>query len=141
MSAGTGVQHSEFNPSPTEEVRFLQIWIEPEQPGLEPSYEQRAFPPEDHRNGWTLIASRDGREGSLTVHQDVALFRSLLDADARIEHRVDSRRHAWLQVISGEIEVNGQRLQAGDGGASDGPGEISITGIADESDVLLFDLS
>jgi hypothetical protein len=141
MSAGTGVQHSEFNPSLTDEVRFLQIWIEPEKSGLEPSYEQRAFLLEDNRNGWTLNASRDGREGSLTLHQNVALFRSLLAAGALIDHRVESGRHAWIQVISGEIEVNRLRLQAGDGGASDGAGEMIITGIGEDSDLILFDLS
>jgi hypothetical protein len=141
MSAGTGVQHSEFNPSLTNEVRFLQIWIEPEKSGLEPSYEQRAFLLEDNRNGWTLNASRDGREGSLTLHQNVALFRSLLAAGALIDHRVESGRHAWIQVISGEIEVNRLRLQAGDGGASDGAGEMIITGIGEDSDLILFDLS
>lgn len=118
MSAGSGVQHSEFNPPPTDEIRFLRIWIEPEQSGPGPRCEQPAFPLEDNRSGWTL-----------------------LDVGARFEHQVESGRHAWNQVISGETEVYGRRLQAGDGGASDGAGEMIITRIAEESHVLLFDLS
>lgn len=141
MTAGTGVQHSEFNPSPSDEVRFLQIWIEPERTGLEPGYEQRAFPWESLRDSWALIASRDGRDGSLRVHQDVAIYRATLSGEARLEQTFEPGRHAWLQVIEGTVEVNGRRLEEGDGVAVDDPGTLGVAGVGDWSDVLLFDLA
>jgi redox-sensitive bicupin YhaK (pirin superfamily) len=141
MTAGTGVQHSEFNPSPSEEVRFLQIWIEPEQKGLEPSYEQLAFPWERLRDEWALVASRDGRDGSLTVQQDVALYRATLREGARLEKALDAGRHVWLQVIGGGVEVVGRRLAEGDGAAVSDPGNLVVTGVFEWSDVLLFDLA
>jgi redox-sensitive bicupin YhaK (pirin superfamily) len=141
MTAGTGVRHSEFNPSPDEEVHFLQIWIEPERMGLEPSYEQLAFAFEEMRNRWLLVASRDGRDGSLTVHQDVALSRAQLTEGGRIEYPIAEDRAAWVQVIEGEVEVNGHRLHEGDGAAVEGPGPVAVTGAGVWSDVLLFDLA
>jgi len=141
MTAGTGVQHSEFNPSRSEEVRFLQIWIEPEQKGLTPSYEQLAFPPAKMRNTWALIASRDGRDGSLTVHQDLSLFRAQLTEASRVEHSIVPGRSAWIQIIEGVVEVNGHRLSEGDGTAIEDPEELVLTGMGDWSDVLLFDLA
>lgn len=141
MTAGTGVQHSEFNPSSSDEVRFLQIWIEPERSGLAPSYEQRAFPWEGLRDTWALVASRDGRDGSLTVHQDVAIYRATLTAGARLEQTLASGRSAWLQVIEGALDVEGRRLQEGDGLAIDDPGTLVVTGAGEWSDVLLFDLA
>ncbi len=141
MTAGTGVQHSEFNPSPSDEVRFLQIWIEPERKGLQPSYEQRVFPWESLRDDWVLVASRDGRDGSLRVHQDVAIYRATLSGGAKLEKNFEPGRHAWLQVIEGSVEVDGRRLDEGDGMAVDDPGTLSVTGAGDWSDVLLFDLA
>jgi len=141
MTAGTGVRHSEFNPSPDEEVHFLQIWIEPEKPGLEPSYEQRSFPFEDMRNRWRLVASPDARDGSLTVHQDVALYRAQLTEGGRVEHPIVEGRAAWIQVVEGEVEVNGHRLQEGDGAAIESIGPVVVTGAGGWSDVLLFDLA
>ena len=141
MTAGTGVQHSEFNPSPSDEVRFLQIWIEPERTGLEPGYEQRAFPWDSLRDSWALIASRDSRDGSLRVHQDVAIYRATLSRGAKLERAFEPGRHAWLQVIEGTVEVNGRRLEEGDGMAVDDPGTLGVTGAGDWSDVLLFDLA
>jgi len=138
MSAGTGVLHSEFNPSVDEEVRFLQIWIEPERTGLEPSYEQRAFDLEADR--WILVASRDGRDGSLTVHQDVELWRAHIGPGAVLEYRPKEARHLWLQVISGAVEVAGQRLGEGDGAAFSNSDRLMVTGVENASDVLLFDL-
>ncbi len=141
ITAGTGVRHSEFNPSPSEEVRFLQIWIEPEQTGLAPSYEQRVFPWEGLRDAWTLVASQDGRDGSLTVHQDVAMYRATLTEGARLEKTFAAERNAWLQVIEGAVEVDGHRLEEGDGLAADNPAALVVTGVGDWSDVLLFDLA
>ncbi len=141
MTAGTGVQHSEFNPSSSDEVRFLQIWLEPRQTGLPPSYEQRAFDFEEMRNRWRLVASPDGKDGSLTVHQDVAIYRATLTAGARLEQTLTSGRFAWLQVIEGALDVEGRCLQEGDGLSIDDPGTLVVTGAGEWSDVLLFDLA
>jgi len=141
MSAGTGILHSEFNPSRDEEVRFLQIWIEPERRGLAPSYEQRAFSTADRPDSWVLVASRDGREGSLTVHQDVSLYRAAVSPSGLLEHRLGPGRHAWIQVISGAVEIDGHRLREGDGAAVSDPGGLTVTGGEGASDLLLFDLA
>src|SRR5262249_14915241 len=117
MSAGTGVTHSEYNPSRVERVHLLQIWILPERHGLTPEYEQQAFGAEEMRGRLRLIASHDGRAGSVTVHQDVALYASLLEADERITHQLEAGRHAWIQVARGDVELDGQPLAAGDGAA------------------------
>jgi redox-sensitive bicupin YhaK (pirin superfamily) len=141
MTAGTGVLHSEFNPSPGDEVRFLQIWIEPERTGLPPSYEQRAFPFADLRNNWALLASRDGRDGSLTIHQDVSLYRTQLTQGATVERSIDPGRRVWIQIIEGAATVNGQLLGEGDGAAIEEDGTVTIVGVGDWSDLLLFDLA
>ncbi len=141
ITAGTGVRHSEFNPSPSEEVRFLQIWIEPERTGLTPSYEQRAFDFDEMRNMWRVVASHDGRDGSLKVHQDVSLYRAQLSEGARIGRSIDPGRNVWIQVVEGIVEVNGQRLAEGDGAAIEKPRDVVVTGTGDWSDVLLFDLA
>jgi len=141
MTAGTGVTHSEFNPSQDDEVRFLQIWIEPETPGLEPGYEQRSFDASGDRNRWTLVASRSGRESSVVVHQDVELHRAVIDADSKLTSRIADGRHAWIQVIEGAVEFDGRTLSKGDGVAMTGVDQLTLTGLAQESDVLLFDLA
>jgi redox-sensitive bicupin YhaK (pirin superfamily) len=141
MSAGTGIRHSELNPSPERAVRFLQIWIEPERRGLEPSYEQRAFPTGERPDAWVLVASPNGRDDSLTVHQDVALYRAAVSAGGTLSHRLEPGRHAWIQVIAGTVEVGGQRLEEGDGAAVSEPGVVTLTGGDGPSDVLLFDLA
>jgi len=141
MTAGTGVTHSEFNPSPSDEVRFLQIWIEPEAANLEPSYEQRAFDVEGDRNRWVLVASRDGRDGSLTVHQNVELFRAVVDRDTTLELPAAAGRHLWIQVVSGTVEIGGRTLTEGDGAAASEPGRLTVTGVDSASDLLLFDLA
>lgn len=140
MTAGTGVRHSEFNPSSSEEVRFLQIWIEPERSGLDPGYEQRTFQFEELENSWVLVASRDGREGSLTVHQDVSLFRAHLTPGGELAYRVAEARHVWIQVIDGVIEVNGQQLERGDGAALSEAADLTVRAVSGRGDVLLFDL-
>lgn len=137
MSAGTGVRHSEFNHSPSEGLHFLQIWIEPDTLGLTPSYEQKAFPAQDQPSGWRLIASRDGRAGSVTVHQDLNLYLGRFAGGEQSPAPI--ARHAWLHLVRGTAKVNGERLSAGDAAAFS-PGEaISLEGIED-AEVLLFDL-
>ena len=138
MSAGTGVVHSEFNASDTEPVHFLQIWLLPDRRGHAPGYEQRTFSAEDKRGRLRLIASDDGREGSVTVHQDVSLYASLLDGDEVVAHALGPDRAAWVHVARGEVAVNGERLTAGDAAAI-GDGEVRLDhGVGAE--VLLFDL-
>ncbi len=139
MSAGTGVQHSEFNPSPDSLVHFLQIWIEPETRGIAPSYEEKFFSPEDKQGQLRLVASRDGREGSVTIHQDADLFTSLLSAKEQIAHRIAAGRLAYLHLITGAVHVNGVALKTGD--AAKIQAEEALVIVADEeSELLLFDL-
>lgn len=140
MSAGTGVTHSEFNHSSTEPVHFLQIWLKPAQRGLEPGYEQTTFGAEPRRDRLCLVASPDGRDGSVTVHQDARVYASLLGAGKRVTHELAAGRHAWIQVVSGGVEVNGERLSTGDGAAVSDEREVSITA-SEESEILLFDLA
>jgi redox-sensitive bicupin YhaK (pirin superfamily) len=138
MSAGTGVQHSEFNGSKSEPVHFLQIWILPETPGAPPGYEQKTFPPETRRGKLRLVGSRDGRDGSLTVRQDVAIYASVLEAGKKVRHALAPGRHAWLQVAAGALEFNGNRLEEGDGATVTDEDELDIAGKG--SEFLLFDL-
>jgi redox-sensitive bicupin YhaK (pirin superfamily) len=140
MSAGTGVTHSEYNPSQAELVHFLQIWILPEREGIEPSYEQRHFPPEERRGVLRLVASRAGREGSVRLHQDVELYAALLREGEAVEHALRPGRHAWVQVARGRCGVNGVGLEAGDGAALSGEASLALSG-AGEAEVLVFDLA
>jgi len=140
MSAGTGVTHSEFNASPTEVAHFLQIWLLPDSRGHAPSYEQKHFSEAERQGQLRLVASKDGREGSLTLHQDASLFASLLAPGERVVHALPSGRHAWLHVARGKIEVAGQELAAGDAGAFEDAGEIALVA-REPSEILLFDLS
>jgi quercetin 2,3-dioxygenase len=137
MTAGTGILHSEHNPSPTEPVHLLQIWIVPERRGLKPGYEQRRFEPAE---GLVLVAARDGREGALMIHQDVDLFLGRWRGGERAVHQLRPGRHAWVQVARGALTVNGRTLQAGDGAAvSDETAvELAATGPVD---FLLFELA
>lgn len=141
MSAGTGVTHSEFNASTSEPVHFLQIWLLPEREGLAPSYEQRAFAPADLADRLHLIASHDGRDGSIKVHQDVNLHASRMSADASVSFRPGAGRSLWLHVAKGKIQVEGRELQAGDAASwIAAPEALDILAIA-PSEVLLFDLA
>jgi redox-sensitive bicupin YhaK (pirin superfamily) len=140
MTAGTGITHSEFNPSATEPVHLYQIWLEPEREGLEPSYEQREFPKHERKNRLRLVASPDGRDGSLTIRQDARLFLATLDGERSVTHPVAPGRHAWLQVLKGKIDINGRSLNAGDGAAVSEESELTIRSDA-TSEVLLFDLA
>ena len=139
MTAGTGVAHSEFNPSNDSELHLLQIWIFPEKNGLEPGYEQIRFPRENKLNRLCLVGSRDGRESSITIHQDVDLYASVLEAGHSVAHDIRAARKTFVQVIKGEIDVNGQRLAAGDGAKIEGVKEVSIAALS-EAEFLVFDM-
>lgn len=141
MSAGTGILHSEFNASDTDPVHFLQIWIIPDQQGLAPSYEQTYFSPEDRQNQLRLVGSRDGRNGSVTIHQDVNLYAAQLANSETVNHRLSRDRAAWLHVVRGAITLNGQFLSAGDGAAITAESTLTLQGTADEAEVLLFDMA
>lgn len=141
MSAGTGIAHSEFNPSESEPVHFLQIWIIPDRRGIEPSYEQRSFPVEARRGRLRAIAAGDGRDGAMKMEQDVAVYSAILEPGRSAVHDLADGRHAWVQVVRGSITLNGQVLQAGDGAALSDEPRIEITGVDADADVLLFDLA
>jgi redox-sensitive bicupin YhaK (pirin superfamily) len=140
MSAGTGVTHSEFNPSQAEPVHFLQIWITPSQRGIAPSYEEKRFPEQERQGRLRLIASPDARDGSVTVHQDMQLYAGLLKLGESAQYTLPAGRHAWIQVARGSLDVNGKRLNAGDAAAISDAGVIALSGV-DDSEVLLFDLA
>ncbi len=140
MSAGTGILHSEYDHSQSEPVHFLQIWIVPDTPGLKPGYEQRAFPLDERRGRLRLVASRDGADGSVIVHQDVALYATSLEAGERVSLALRPGRHAWVQIARGSITVNGDRLNAGDGAAITDETAITLTGDK-AGEALLFDLA
>jgi redox-sensitive bicupin YhaK (pirin superfamily) len=140
MSAGTGVRHSEKNSSAEEDVHLLQIWIIPQEQGLAPGYEQKMFEADEKRGRLRLIASDDGRDGSVTIHQDAQLYAALLEPGQEVAHRLATGRHAWAQVARGAVEINGQLLRQGDGAAVNDEEQLSIAG-REESEVLLFDLA
>jgi redox-sensitive bicupin YhaK (pirin superfamily) len=138
LTAGTGLTHSEYNHSKNDTVRFLQVWIVPERSRLQPGYEQKFFG-EERRNGLRLVASRNGTGGSVRVHQDVRLYASLLDAGASVKHRVGAVRQEWLQVVSGELTVNGVTVREGDGIAAADVDQLVIQA-SRAAHFLLFDL-
>jgi len=140
MSAGTGVTHSEFNASNTEPVHFLQIWLLPDRPGLAPGYEQKHFDATARQGRLTLVASPQGGEGSLTVHQDVRVYSGRLDAGERAELPLAKGRHAWVQVARGTVKANGETLRAGDGAALSGEPRLALEGVQN-GEVLVFDLA
>jgi redox-sensitive bicupin YhaK (pirin superfamily) len=140
MSAGRGILHSEFNPSATEPVRLLQIWILPERAGLEPEYEQRAFPEAERRARLRLVAAQDGREGAVTLHQDAEVYASLLEPGETVTHRLRAGRHAWLQVARGAVTLNDRRLKEGDGASVTDEELLEISG-NESAEILLFDLA
>ncbi len=139
MSAGTGIRHSEANPSKTKAAHLLQIWIEPDRAGHKPSYEQKEFPEAEKRNKLRLIASPDGKDGSVSIHQDAKLYVSLLSPGEEVSHEISKGRHAWIQIAKGAVELNGKQLNHGDGAAVSDEAKLTIKGTED-SEVLLFDL-
>jgi redox-sensitive bicupin YhaK (pirin superfamily) len=140
MSAGTGVRHSEANASDEEPVHFYQIWILPESESIRPGYEQKLFAPEEKTGRLRLVASRGGEDGSLKIHQDVKVYNSMLPAGAEVEHRLDEGRHAWVQVVSGAVSLNGTKLGEGDGAAVSDETALTINA-SEDAEVILFDLA
>ncbi|WP_242360456.1 pirin family protein [Anaeromyxobacter sp. SG17] len=140
MTAGTGVLHSEFNGSDSEPVRFLQIWILPERRGLLPGYEQKQFPEEERRGRLRLVASHDGADGSVTIHQDARVYAALLEAGERAVLPLQAGRHAWVQVVRGTLRLGDETLAAGDGAALSDEREVGLEGV-EAAEVLVFDLS
>jgi quercetin 2,3-dioxygenase len=140
MSAGTGITHSEFNPSETEPVHLYQIWLFPRQKGIEPSYEQKRFDAAERHNRLRLVASPDGVESSLLIHQDARIFLALLDSGAKVTHELCADRHAWLQVLRGAVTLSGQPLATSDGAAVSDETKLTITATSD-AEIMLFDLA
>lgn len=140
MTAGTGVAHSEANPSATEPVHLLQIWIMPNAHNLEPGYEQKMYSDELKQGKLCLIASEDGREGSVTIHQDAGVYAATLATEQQVAHRLEENRKAWLQVARGAVKLNGMDLKQGDGAAISDEAAIEISG-RESSEVLLFDMA
>jgi quercetin 2,3-dioxygenase len=139
MSAGTGIRHSEFNHSQSEPVHFLQIWLLPKEQGLSPSYEQKTFVESEKRGRLRLVASSDGRDGSVIIHQDAEIYASILNEDEQVKHALPTGR-GWLQVVCGAVEVNGHSLRAGDGTAVNDEPVLTVTAESDDAEILLFDL-
>jgi redox-sensitive bicupin YhaK (pirin superfamily) len=140
MTAGTGVLHSEFNPSSNTEAHLLQIWILPEQKGLEPGYEQKLFAPEDKLNQWCLVGSRDGRNGSMTIHQDVSLYSATLEESAELQIDIGATRNGFLQVARGAIEIDGDTFLTGDAIAMQNEGPLTLRA-TETAELLLFDMA
>jgi len=139
MTAGTGVRHSEFNHSQTESVHLLQIWILPETASLEPGYEEKSFSDADKTDQFRLLGSRDGRNGSVTIHRDMDLYATLLTAGSELSHTLAPNRKGWLQVVSGEVLINDEQLSTGDGVALQNLTKLHVTAGSD-AEMLLFDM-
>lgn len=139
MSAGTGITHSEFNPSATESTHLYQIWLLPERTGIEPSYEQKMFSADERHNRLRLVASRDANEGSLLIHQDARIYLSTLDRGHSVRHELLPQRHAWLQVLRGSVSLNGSELQTSDGASLSNETVLTIEA-NDDAEIMLFDL-
>jgi quercetin 2,3-dioxygenase len=140
MSAGTGVTHSEFNASKSEPVHLLQIWMFPEQPGFKPAYGQKTFSEEEKRGKLRLVASPDGRDGSIKIRQDNELYATVLGNGEAVRHQLKPERHAYVQVARGSVTLNGQELETGDGAAISAEKAVELTGV-ENAEVLLFDLA
>jgi hypothetical protein len=140
MTAGTGITHSEFNPSAAEPTHLYQIWLFPERKGITPGYEQKQFPQDGRRNRLQLVASRDAAEGSLLIHQDARVFLSEISTGQHVTSELAKNRHAWLQVLRGAVSVNGQSLQTSDGAAVSDETQLNIQSTTD-AEIMLFDLA
>lgn len=141
MSAGTGIQHSEYNASNSEPVHLLQIWILPEQKGIEPGYEQKNFTVVEKQGKLKLVGSRNGRDGSITIHQDIDLYAAALSEGDSVSYTFTPNRVGWVQVARGEVQLNDQTLSAGDGVAIAQESIITLQGAAQDAEVLLFDMA
>lgn len=140
ISAGTGITHSEFNPSDNAPVHLYQIWLLPERKGIDPSYEQKRFDDSERHNRLRLVASRDGEDGSLRIHQDARIFLSQIDTQKQVVHRLTVGRHAWLQVLSGSVSLNGDGLNTSDGVAVSNATTLAVEATRD-AEIMLFDLA
>jgi redox-sensitive bicupin YhaK (pirin superfamily) len=140
MSAGTGITHSEFNPSANEPVHLYQIWLYPQRKGIEPSYEQKRFPEEERHNRLRLVASRDAEDHSLLIHQDARIYLANLDEGVEIVHSIEEGRGAWLQVLRGSVTLNGQRLGTSDGAAVTEERSLAVQA-SENAEIMLFDLA
>ncbi|WP_417379210.1 pirin family protein [Gimesia sp.] len=140
MSAGTGITHSEFNPSSSEAVHLYQIWLYPERKGIEPSYEQKRFPDSEQQNQLRLVAAPQAEQGALKIHQDVRIYLSKLDSGQEVTHSLSEGRHAWLQVLRGKVRLNDVPLDVSDGAAVSDEEQVLITA-TDNAEIMLFDLA
>jgi len=140
MSAGTGVLHSEYNHSPDSGVHFLQIWIEPNRRGVEPSYEQKHFPAEEKRGRLRLVASPDGAEGSVSIYQDARVYAAVLEAGDSVTHALADGRRAYVHVARGSVQLNGETLSAGDGAKIQGEPQLRLSD-GQRAELLLFDMA
>lgn len=140
MSAGSGITHSEFNPSATEPLHLYQIWLFPDQKGIEPSYEQKRFPPEEQQNRWRLVAAPDAEGGALMIHQDARVHLANLEAGSELTYPLSPERHAWLQVLRGQVTLNDIPLETSDGAALSEEGEFTVRA-TEAAELMLFDLA
>ena len=140
MSAGTGITHSEFNPSQTDPVHLYQIWLLPQRKGIVPSYEQKRFPEKERQNRLRLVASPDAADGSLLIHQDARIFLANLDPDVTLTYSLDATRYGWLQVLRGSVRLNDIELETGAGAAVSQESRLSIIA-SESSEIMLFDLN
>jgi redox-sensitive bicupin YhaK (pirin superfamily) len=141
MTAGTGIRHSEYNPSKTEKLHFYQIWILPEKDDLEAGYEQKMFAPEEKSGRLKLIASRDSRDGSLKINQDVSVYNSILKAGEAVSYDLAEKRYGWIQVVKGALEINGEKLKGSDGASISEEKLLKIKALENETEFILFDLA
>lgn len=141
MTAGTGIRHSEYNPSETEKLHFYQVWILPQEKGLEPGYEQKMFAPEEKTGILRLVASKDAREGSIRIHQDVSVFNSILNPGEEITYDLTKERFGWLQVVRGSLRVNGETLHESDGASFSDEAMLSIRALEEQTEFIFFDLA
>lgn len=141
MSAGTGISHSEYNASKDSPVHFLQIWVLPENQGIEPGYEQTYFSPEEKQGKLRLVGSQDGRDGSITIHQDINLYAARLAVSEKVNYTSQEKRTAWIQVVRGGLNLNETVLSTGDGAAITAPESLTMTGQTDDTEILLFDMA
>ena len=140
ITAGTGITHSEFNPSADNATHFYQIWLRPEREGIEPSYEQKSFDAADRQNQLQLVASPDGSDGSLLIHQDARIFLADLTSGEELTYKVPAGRHVWLQVLRGDLSVNGEALQTGDAAAISDESQLQLS-TAGSAELMLFELA
>jgi redox-sensitive bicupin YhaK (pirin superfamily) len=140
MSAGSGIRHSEFNPSAKDGVHFLQIWIMPDATNLTPRYDQKTFTADDKRGRARLVVSGDGRDGSLMIHQDADIYAGILDAGTKLQHDLRKNRRGWIQLVHGALDVNGVSLTSGDGLALENENTLTLIANSANTEFLIFDL-